>query len=305
MTDRGRPRHGAGRATWPALAVAVAIAVFSAITIPAAAAPPLWKVESGQRTIYLFGTIDLLPSGSDWGSPEISAALSDSQMLLMENDPNKESQKYEPYLYTHLSGEMLSDMLDPLDFVKLRFIAEDLGYRMPKLNRVRPWFASELIKSAAIEKAGFEWAANPQPPDRDGRMPTDGFENYVEAIESFAAMPRAGEIEILSRVIRNLPKSVESHREFAATWLEGDEIGLERTNATERGFFGPVGWDVMVARRSEKWASRLIAILRGDCEFDRVFVAVPSRHLFGADGIKARLAAAGFEVERVPEAAAR
>ncbi|MBH0236710.1 TraB/GumN family protein [Methylobrevis albus] len=278
---------------------------FAVIATAAAAAPPLWKVQSGQRTIYLFGTIDLLPPGTDWGFPELTAALSDSQMLLMVDDPNKESPKYESYLYTHLSGEMLSDMLHPLDFVKLQFIAEHLGYRMPALNRVRPWFAGELVKSAAIEKAGFEWAANPQSPDREGRMPTDGFENYIEVIEAFAAMPRAGEIEILSRVIRNLTKSVESHREFAGAWLEGDEIGLERSNATERGFFGPVGWDVMVARRSATWARRLVAILRGDGAFDRVFVAVPSRHLFGADGIKARLAAAGFAVERVPETAAR
>jgi uncharacterized protein YbaP (TraB family) len=59
----------------------------SAATSPAQTAtarPALWQVSDRDTTIYLFGTIHLLPKDYPWRTPRFDKALSRSQTLVVE-----------------------------------------------------------------------------------------------------------------------------------------------------------------------------------------------------------------------------
>ena len=52
--------------------------------VPADPKPALWKVADGDTTVYLFGTIHLLPQGTRWESPVFARAAEESQGLVVE-----------------------------------------------------------------------------------------------------------------------------------------------------------------------------------------------------------------------------
>ena len=46
--------------------------------------PALWQVSDKDTTIYLFGTIHLLPKDSRWRTPKFEKAVQSSQSLVLE-----------------------------------------------------------------------------------------------------------------------------------------------------------------------------------------------------------------------------
>src|SRR5688572_10379982 len=70
------------------LAAVSAIAATACAAAPAAepkvASPALWKVADEDTTIYLFGTIHLLPKETKWRSPVFDQAAAGSDTLVVE-----------------------------------------------------------------------------------------------------------------------------------------------------------------------------------------------------------------------------
>ena len=46
--------------------------------------PALWEVKDKDTTVYLFGTIHLLPKDSQWRTPKFEKAVQGSQSLVVE-----------------------------------------------------------------------------------------------------------------------------------------------------------------------------------------------------------------------------
>ena len=75
--------------------------------------PALWKVADKDTTIYLFGTVHVLPPGIPWYDGKVAAAFEGSQELVTEivdTDPTKKTMMQ----WASLSGnETLRGMLSP------------------------------------------------------------------------------------------------------------------------------------------------------------------------------------------------
>ncbi len=67
-----------------AAALLMGVASFFCAVRPAAAAPTLWVVQSESSKVYLFGTVHVLRSETPWHSPELDAAIKESQDLYLE-----------------------------------------------------------------------------------------------------------------------------------------------------------------------------------------------------------------------------
>ena len=48
------------------------------------ARPALWSVSDADTTVYLFGTIHLLPDNYQWRTPKLDQAVGGSQQLVIE-----------------------------------------------------------------------------------------------------------------------------------------------------------------------------------------------------------------------------
>lgn len=77
-------RIGKGLAGLGALASAGCATAKPSGAATAEARPALWKVADADTTIYLFGTIHLLPEGLEWRTPALNQAIARSDSLVME-----------------------------------------------------------------------------------------------------------------------------------------------------------------------------------------------------------------------------
>src|SRR5579871_1841614 len=46
--------------------------------------PAIWRVTSGDSTLYLFGSLHILPPGFSWTTPQIQQAMNASEIFLFE-----------------------------------------------------------------------------------------------------------------------------------------------------------------------------------------------------------------------------
>ena len=76
MTEIGKYRH--------LFAVALCMAIASGA---ARAEPALWKVTGGKSTVYLFGSVHLLPEGGFTVGGDLADALKQADRVCMEIDP--------------------------------------------------------------------------------------------------------------------------------------------------------------------------------------------------------------------------
>ena len=60
----------------------LALAGVASAKEPAAGRPALWKLADKDTTIYLFGTIHLLPKNYSWRTPAFEQAINGSQALV-------------------------------------------------------------------------------------------------------------------------------------------------------------------------------------------------------------------------------
>lgn len=65
---------------------AATLAVAAVLSAPASAAPGLWVVRSQTATVYLFGTVHMLPASTHWQSPSIEHAMDLSDEIWTEAD---------------------------------------------------------------------------------------------------------------------------------------------------------------------------------------------------------------------------
>ena len=61
-----------------------AICLLLLLPAVAIARPALWVVKGADTTIYLFGTVHLLPNDTAWHYPALDKAMADSQTLYIE-----------------------------------------------------------------------------------------------------------------------------------------------------------------------------------------------------------------------------
>ncbi len=117
------------------------------------ARPALWRVSDADTTIYLFGTIHMLPPGATWRSAAVDEALAGSQAAYFETDVEGD-----PRTRTELvqrlglldPSKRLSDVLTVDQKSALAAAAARVGYPLSVLETQRPWFAAVTLSDAAI-----------------------------------------------------------------------------------------------------------------------------------------------------------
>src|SRR5256885_203825 len=101
------------RRTFAALGLSLALAAPAAArtTAPPVAHPALWAVADADTTVYLFGTIHLLPENYRWRSVKLDEAVTGSQQLVVETIVDEKNPQK---LMSALAGLGFSKGLPPI-----------------------------------------------------------------------------------------------------------------------------------------------------------------------------------------------
>jgi len=274
------------------------------VTVPAAAHPALWVVKDEDTTIYLFGTVHLLPHDTDWHFPALDQALDDSQVLYVEIvDDDQASMAALVMRYGMDMSHSLSDLLTPSDRGRLERAARlaDIPGGVAALNMMRPWLAALTLTVAPLTKAGLDPAEGV---DRQLRAtmakagkPVRGLETAEQQIRFLADMPKSMQLAMLRSTLRDTDRATTDLAAIIGAWKNGDEAALARLENDLMRRETPELYQRLLVERNEAWARRIAAMLR---QPGTVFVAVGAAHLAGPDSVQSHLARDGIDARAAP-----
>jgi len=292
-------RIGKGLAGLGALASA-GCAAAQTTSAQAQARPALWKVSDADTTVYLFGTIHLLPEGLEWRTPALDQAIARSDGLVMEavlgKDPMKQAQALMK-LGVSPGLPPLSERVPAEKRAALAAMIKGTGVPAAVLDRMETWAAGLTLLAVSFQKMGLKADAGVESKlaaSYQGK-PVSGLETVEQQLGYFDGLSEESQRAFLVGVLDD-PAGAKA--EFAAmldAWRRGDTDAIARTFDSEK-VMTPELREVLMTRRNRAWAEWI------DKRLDQpgtVLVAVGAGHLAGRQSVQAMLAAKGLKAERV------
>ncbi len=280
----------------------LALASPCAARSPALAHPALWKLADADTTIWLFGTIHVLPEHYLWRDPAIDAALAGSGSLTLETVLDADPGKLAQLLMTIGRGQglpPLSQRVPPAKRAALAALVKTSGFPPALLDGMKSWAAAVMLTGASLQAIGVALGEGVEPQltaaFRAAGKPVEGLETPAQQLGFFDALPERAQRAFLAATLDSPARARADFLGMVAAWSRGDAKAIERSFADDPEFT-PALRDILVRRRDAAWADALAKRLDRP---GQVFVAVGAGHLVGPDSVQRMLAAKGLKVVRV------
>lgn len=263
--------------------------------------PALWKVADEDTTIYLFGTVHVLPKDIEWYGGDIAAALENADTLVTEipadamKDPALQGMIMQKAMLPE--GETLRDLLSEEDRTAYEGALAKLGMPPAAFDRFEPWFAGMTLAVLPLMQKGYDPASGVETVVEAAAAETakrGALETPGEQMDLFDTLPMESQIAFLMSSARDMDGLVAMMDEMVAEWLEGDADGL--AEIMNRGLTDPALAAALLYQRNERWAAWIDERLD---EPGAVFVAVGAGHLAGEKSVQDYLRSREIEVTRV------
>src|SRR5215469_3400184 len=146
--------------SFAARSVAFACAVFvhmtAAMGAPSeiASGPSIWRVHSGESTVYLFGSIHILPSGYPWMTRRIAGAMDASDLFVFEVPLGKDTTAQDRAFVLKYGvlprRQSIRGVLTQGEFDVYATVMQAAGLNARDYERYRPWLAALLLGLAYL-----------------------------------------------------------------------------------------------------------------------------------------------------------
>ena len=266
--------------------------------------PALWKVTDHDSTLYLFGTVHLLPDEADWQRRDMQAAFDEVGTIYFEvpdgDKANFEASVLQTRYGRYESGERLSDHLDGLAQKRLMAAAYNVDIQPTALEFFKPWIVADMLSLAAAEAEGLlpENSADAvlRLKARKAKKVIKSLDDMKTYIEAVALLPDGVQIRSLEDTIKNFDAIGSDIKTVNAAWIVGNTDVLISDMMEPAKVKSPEMFATLFTKRNAKWVNTLDAFMQGD---DNAMVVVGIGHLLGEDGLPERLKEQGYTVERV------
>ena len=279
---------------------ALLFAILLAVTTRADADPALWVVRSTSATVYLFGTVHILPPGEKWMDAAIISALGASSEVWTEADITDLSASRNALRHYGVGAAQSVEQLLPEEYrARYRMLAAAAGAPPALLAEARPWLVEILLTGAALKRAGpitRGAEASLLAYAHAHREATPNFETVDQQFALLADMPQEAQMASLENEIDEADNTGQAFQAMLAAWRAGDEAALDMLVNEPMRKHSETVWTELILRRNEHFAVKIADRLQGT---GTAFVAVGAAHLCGSTGVPRLLGSMGFAVERV------
>ncbi len=261
--------------------------------------PALWKVADEDTTIYLFGTIHILPRDIEWFGGEIEEAFTTSQQFVTEVDMDEAANIQPQDILPRASlpeGQTLRALMNEVDRSEYESGLQQLGLPAQAFDRFEPWFATMNLNTMLPLRAGYE--VNSGADIVLTGMATGKQMSTLETLDfqmdRFDGIELDKQLDMLDRTIGWLPQSKEYLDRLVFYWLQGDADAI--AVIVNWNFNDPTIYDRLVSDRNANWAEWI------DERLDQpgtVFMAVGAGHLAGLGSVQEHLAERGISTTRL------
>jgi len=277
-----------------------ALADHHAATEAAAAGPAMWKVADEDTTIYLFGTVHVLPEGIDWYDDTIDTALMGSDVFVTEipMDASSEAAMQQLTMTKGMlpAGTTLRSLLTPEQTTVYEAALAKLGAPAAAFDPFKPWLAGLTLSILPLMQQGYTPGAGVEKVllTKVGDKQQGALETAEFQLGIFDGMPRDAQVSFMMEAAEGMDEVKPMLDRMVAEWAEGDADELAAI--MNEGMTDPAVAEALLYSRNANWADWIDA--RMDAP-GTVFIAVGAGHLAGAKSVQDYLAEKGITVSRV------
>ena len=265
--------------------------------------PALWKVADRDSTVYLFGTIHLLPQNYQWRSPRFDQAVQSSNSLVVETLVDE---KNPAALVAELTRLGMSPNLPPLlsriapeKRAALQAAVQQTGIPMAALDRMETWAAAFTLIGTQFRSIGLQSENGVETILRQSftaaGKPIGQLESNFEQLSFFDTLPEDAQVKLLEGSIEKPDEVRTQFNGMLAAWARGDVAAIANTFNSEMEGSAALK-DALLRRRNANWARWIEQRL---AQPGATMVAVGAGHLAGDSSVQALLQQRGLKVTRV------
>ncbi len=264
--------------------------------------PALWKVADEDTTIYLFGTVHVLPKDLVWYDAEIDMALSSADTIVTEiaMDPQSEAAMQQLAMQRGMAtdGTTLRSLLNEEQTAAYEAALAGLGAPPAAFDQFEPWLAGLTLSVLPLMQQGYDPNSGvdkvilSKAPD----IAKDALETADFQLGIFDNLSQDDQVAFLMDAVENMDEAKTMIDSMVAEWSDGDPDGL--ADVMNEGLEkDPSLADALLYSRNRNWAEWIDARL--DSTPGTVFIAVGAGHLAGDKSVQDYLAEREIEVTRV------
>ena len=267
------------------------------------ARPALWAVSDADTTVYLFGTIHLLPENYQWRSAKIDQAVSSSHQLVVETiiddkDPMK--------LFQVLMSIGMSPGQPPLasrvPAAKQGALADAVkksGVPPQVLDRMETWAAAFILLGNQFREMGLKGEEGVEMVLRGAftsqGKPIGELETNLQQLSFFDKLPEAAQRQLLEGAIDPSSATRDEFQAMLKAWVRGDVNAIARTfNQDLSG--SPALEQALLKTRNANWSKWIEGRMS---QPGAIMVAVGAGHLAGRGSVIDLLKKDGYKVRRL------
>ena len=265
--------------------------------------PAIWVVSDEDTTLYLFGTVHLLPDDLVWQREDMRQAFAKAGTLFFEVDTSSNGQIEATVLTTSLGlrrdGLRLSDRLDNYQLNLMEAAVNNGDLTIAALDAMQPWLAAEYLMFAAAQNAGLsaDLSADEALKSRAAREGKNVI--YLESLETqiraSADLPEIIQMNILTETLEQFNTLGLDATKIADQWSVGGTDFLTDTLIRPMKSRAPEVFNSLLRDRNRAWAVKLSRFME---DSGTGFVAVGTAHLLGEDSLLSDLREQGYIVQR-------
>jgi uncharacterized protein len=270
---------------------------------PRVAHPALWEVSDPDTTIYLFGTIHLLPEHYQWRTAKFDQAMDRSQKLVVEtivDDKNPTKLMTAMASIGFAKGlPPIAERVSPDKRAALDAAIAKSGVPRMVFDQMKTWTAGFTLLSTQFRDMGLKGADGVEAVLRE-RFTTEGkpigeLETNLEQLGFFNTLPEEAQRALLEGALGEQNGMDEEFAGMLDSWAKGDVKGIARTFDRDLAA-SPALQQALIRTRNANWTKWIRGRM---AEPGSVMVAVGAGHLAGSDSVIAMLKQQGLKVRQI------
>jgi uncharacterized protein len=262
----------------------------------------LWQVKGSHNSVYLLGSIHVLPVSAYPLNPALQQAFNNSQRVVFEVDLNAVSQQAVLREFEEVGvyppGDNLEHHVSPATIRLVKQVLANLGISYKKAIRFKPALLGELITSRYTELAGFREDLGVDKyffaQAKATRKPVSGLETVRDQARVLTSDNASGEARLVEAIV-SLPAAKAILDELVVAWKGGRINALDRL-LNQDEWNDPKSFQAMFLQRNQKWLPQIERFLESDGNY---LVIVGSGHLVGDHGLVRALQGRGYQVKQL------
>lgn len=268
-----------------------------------AANPALWEVSDPDTTIYLFGTIHLLPPNYTWESPAIEQAIANSDGLYVETivDPEHPQELVNALRTLGYSAGLppLAERVEPKNRPLLQAAIAKTTIPPAIFDRMETWAAAFTLLGVQFKGLGLAGEDGVEMTLRQAfasaGKPVGQLETNAQQLGFFDTLPEKAQRALLLGAIQKPATASKDFNRMLNAWASGDVKEIADTFNDDLSD-SPELMDALLKRRNANWSQWI------EKRLDRpgtLLIAVGAGHLAGPDSVQSMLEEQGYRVRRV------